>query len=63
MSEKRPEKFAPSVLLTDEYGNQTTYTPPAWMWVLAFAIRGVPWAVEMVESGVFDRAMLEGAYI
>jgi hypothetical protein len=61
--ERKVTRFAPSVLLTDDYWNQFTYTPPAWMWVLAFAIRGVPWAVEMVESGVFDRAMLEGAYI
>lgn len=61
--DERKTTIAPTVLLTDEYGNQTTYAPPGWMWVLAFAIRGCPWAVEMIESGVFDGQLWEGAYI
>ncbi len=39
----------PSVLLP----NGQTYTPPGWMWVLAFALRGVPWAVEEADKPEF----------
>jgi hypothetical protein len=50
------EKISLSVLVRDEYGNEHTVVPEGWMWVLAFAIRGVPWAVEEIESGRCDAA-------
>ncbi len=55
-SERKPTSFAPTVLVRDEYGNTHTVTPPGWVWVLAFALRGVPWAVEEIESGRCDAA-------
>jgi hypothetical protein len=38
-------KFAPTVLV-DGY----TYTPPGWMWLLAFAREGVEWAKRDLEE-------------
>lgn len=38
--------FAPSILLP----NGETYTPTNYEWVFAFAIRGVPWAVEQMAK-------------
>jgi len=61
--EQNPRRITPTVLLTDEYGNQVTYAPPGWMWILAFALRGVPWALEMVGSGELDGILNQGAYI
>ena len=52
----KPTRIAPTVLVRDDYGNEHTVTPPGWMWVLGFAIRGVPWAVEEIESGRCDAA-------
>lgn len=40
------ESFAPSVRLP----GGDTVAPPSWMWVLAFALRGVPWAVTQCET-------------
>lgn len=54
MSESKKTTISPSVLVRDEYGNEHTVTPPGWMYVLAFALRGVPWAVEEIESGRCD---------
>ena len=34
-----------------------TYYPPGWMWILAFALKGIPWAIQEMESGVHDAAM------
>ena len=45
------DTIRPSVLLPDG----TTVHPPGWMYVLAFALRGIPWAVREVESGTVDR--------
>lgn len=42
--------FAPSVLVDGK-----TVTPPGWMWVLAFAIRDVPWAVAEVCKPDFEQ--------
>ena len=44
------ETFAPSVLLPP---CGETYTPRGWEWVLAFALRGVPWAVEQADTEEF----------
>lgn len=52
----KPERIAPSVVVRDEHGNERTVHPPGWMYVLAFALRGVPWAVEEIESGRCDAA-------
>lgn len=41
--------FAPSVMI-----DGVSYEPEGWMWILAFAMRGIPWAVEMAMSPEFD---------
>lgn len=38
------ERFAPGVMIDGE-----RYEPPGWMWILAFALAGVPWAVEEIK--------------
>lgn len=43
------EKIAPSILLA----NGETYVPEGWMWVLAFALKGVPWALEEADKPEF----------
>ena len=43
------EHFSPTVLV-DGY----TVTPEGWMYVLAFALRGVPWAVKVATDPQFD---------
>lgn len=52
-------RIRPSVLVKDEYGNEQTVYPPGWMYVLAFALKGIPWAVAEIESGRLDRAVLD----
>lgn len=66
----KTERIRPGVVVRDEYGDEHTVYPPGWMYVLAFALRGVPWAVEEIESGRCDAAQKhlaalkeEGAYI
>lgn len=56
MADSKPTKISPTVLVHDGYGNEYTVNPPGWMWVLAFALRGVPWALEEIESGRCDTA-------
>jgi hypothetical protein len=51
------EKIQPSVLLP----NGQTVTPPGWMWVLAFALRGVPWAIEEADKPEFRAIVKEAA--
>lgn len=46
----QPETMAPGVVIDGQ-----TYQPPGWMWVLAFALRGVPWAVTMATSPDFQQ--------
>lgn len=41
-------KISPTVVIDGE-----TITPPGWMWVFAFAIRGIKWALEEVEKPEF----------
>ena len=43
------EKFSPTVMI-----DGMTYTPTGWMWVLSFALAGVPWAVEQVTDATYD---------
>ena len=43
------EKFAPGVVVDGHY-----LEPEGWMWVLAFALRGVPWAVEKASEPGYD---------
>jgi len=54
MVEKKVERFAPSVLVP----GAGVVQPPGWMWVLAFALRGVPWAVaEALRPQFRERAL------
>lgn len=48
--------ISPGVVVRDEYGVEHTVHPEGWMYVLAFALRGIPWAVEEIESGRCDAA-------
>ena len=41
-------KFAPTVLV-----DGLTITPPGWMWVFAYAIRGCEWAICEMEKDTF----------
>jgi len=59
VEDRIPEYITPTVLLP----SGETYAPPGWMWVLAFAIAGCPWAVAEIESGKFDGWLQEGAFI
>lgn len=42
------DTFAPGVMMDGHM-----VKPPGWMWVLAFALRGVPWAMAQVETPAF----------
>lgn len=44
--------FNPSVVINGE-----SYDTPGWMYVIAFAIRGVPWALETAHSAEFQARM------
>jgi hypothetical protein len=41
-------RFAPSVVVDGR-----TVQPEGWMWVLSFALAGVPWAVETASTDEF----------
>ncbi len=41
-------RFAPSVVIDGR-----TVQPEGWMWVLSFALAGVPWAVETASTDEF----------
>lgn len=43
-----PESFAPSVVVDGK-----SLTPPGWMWVLGFALRGVEWAIKRADTEEF----------
>ena len=45
----KTEFFAPTVLIDGK-----TYAPEGWMWILAFAFQGIPWAVKKVLDPEFD---------
>lgn len=49
------ETFAPSIVVDGR-----TVQPEGWMWVLGFALAGVPWAVEAAESPGFKERCREG---
>jgi len=42
-------RFAPSVVVDGR-----TVQPEGWMWVLSFALAGVPWAVEAASTDEFS---------
>jgi rubrerythrin len=42
------ESFNPGVVIDGQ-----TFNPPGWMWVMAFAMRGVEWAVEAASKPEF----------
>lgn len=42
--------FAPKITLP----NGQEYTPEGWMWILAFALRGIPWAITEASKPEFD---------
>ena len=57
------ETFAPTVLIPERrtpYGTipAEEVTPEGWMWILAFAIRGCPWAVEEASKPGFRERIL-----
>lgn len=37
----KKESFAPTVMIDGR-----CYTPEGWMWVLSFALAGIPWAIK-----------------
>jgi len=41
--------FSPTAIVDGE-----TVTPEGWMWVLAFALKGIEWAVEKAEDPEYD---------
>lgn len=45
-------KFSPSVNVDGQ-----TYTPPGWLWVLAFAVGGCEWAIAETETPEFKAQM------
>ncbi len=60
---KETKSFNPSVRIwhgrpINEYED---YTPPGWMWILAFALRGVEWAIEEADKPEF-RARIKEYY-
>lgn len=50
-----PEFITPRVTLPDG----RVYAPPGWMYILAFALRGIPWAVEAALKPSFDAGVRE----
>lgn len=59
------EKFAPSILVQPNAGARVAgigpyvITPAGWMWVLAFALRGIPWAIEEASTPKFRERIRE----
>ena len=55
------KSFNPSVRVWHGYpiNEYETYTPPGWMWVLAFALRGVEWAIEEADTPKFKEIIRE----
>ena len=52
------ETLKPSVIID----GRTVY-PEGWMYILAFALKGIPWAIATVESPEFDlRGKLKDYY-
>lgn len=41
--------MTPTILIDGQ-----TYTPEGWMWILAFALRGIPWALEAASKPEFE---------
>lgn len=48
-------RFAPSVVVDGR-----TVQPEGWMWVLSFALAGVPWAVETASTPEFSERCRTG---
>lgn len=48
----KPETIAPSVMI-----NGRSYTPPGWMWIVAFAIGGAEWALKQVDTQEFHETV------
>lgn len=48
------ESFSLSVLIDGR-----TYYPPGWMYIFAFTMRGIKWAMEEVEKPEFDKVVKE----
>ena len=48
------ETFSPSVVIDGR-----TIHPPGWMYILAMALRGVPWAVDEALKPEFDQTVKE----
>lgn len=44
-----PEKFSPSVMIGGK-----VYVPEGWMWILSYALAGIPWAVKKCTDPEFD---------
>lgn len=51
--------FNPGVWVTDEFGNRSYYECPGWMYVLAFAVRGIEWAIKETETEQFKARIAE----
>lgn len=51
------ERFAPRVRIESPYGSYD-YTPEGWMWVLAFALRGVEWAIQEASKPEFRERII-----
>lgn len=43
------ETFAPTVNVDGQ-----TVTPEGWMWILAYGLAGIPWALETIKDPTFD---------
>lgn len=55
MSRPMVETFSPSIVL-----HGRTVVPEGWMWVLAFALAGVQWAVDEASTPEFTERCREG---
>lgn len=48
------ERFAPTIVIDGR-----TVQPAGWMWVLGFALAGVPWAIKEAETPEFKARAAE----
>ena len=57
--DSKVEHFAPSIKVPTSCCTSETITPKGYEWVLAFAIKGVPWAIEKASTPEFRQMVLD----
>lgn len=52
----KKESFAPGIVVRDKCGYEIkTIYPTGNEWILAFALKGCKWAIDLIESGQLEK--------